>query len=407
MPTLSDKTILILSPQSWGTMFISKHHYALELARMGNKVYFLNPPEYGSTRTGAATSPPTGPGTSPLTGPDGNTRKPSGIRIAPSGIHENLMLISHRLWFPYLLKFHAMPLFHAGMRLQWKRILKKIGRPIDIVWSFDLGNLCPLTFFGRDTFKIFHPVDEPSGPQAIAAAKGSDIIFSVTREILDKYKAYPAPKHFINHGISPEFLRTNGPGRIQGDPVRVGMAGNLLRSDIDRPTWLEMVRANPGVIFECWGSYGGVQSNMGGGGDNETHAFITALQALPNLILHGAVPAAELATGFSRMDAFLICYDIKKDQSGGTNYHKIMEYLSTGKVIVSNNVTTYKDMPVLMQMTAERDNNDRLPGLFRTVIGDLPTHNDPARQRERIEFARDNAYSRQLERIGQLIKDRK
>ncbi|MDP4148455.1 MAG: hypothetical protein Q8927_02785 [Bacteroidota bacterium] len=393
MPTLSDKTILILSPQSWGTMFLSKHHYALELARMGNKVYFLNPPDYGPARSNNGPASP-------------------AIRIGPSGIHGNLMLISHRLWFPYLLKFHAMPLFHAGMRLQMKRVLKKIGRPIDIVWSFDLGNLCPLTWFGPPIYKIFHPVDEPSGPQAIAAAKGADIIFSVTREILEKYKAYPAPKHFINHGISPEFLPTGGfpvdsPHAVRGEPFRVGMAGNLLRSDLDRPTLIDIVATNPAVIFECWGSYTGGQSNIGGGGDKETHAFIAALQALPNVILHGAVPAAELAKGFSRMDAFLICYDIKKDQSGGTNYHKIMEYLSTGKVIISNNVTTYKDMPVLMQMTAERDNNDRLPALFRQVIENLSTYNDPARQRERIEFACGNAYSRQVERIAQLIKDRK
>ncbi len=38
------KTILLISPESWGKSFVSKHHYAVELAKKGNIVYFLNPP---------------------------------------------------------------------------------------------------------------------------------------------------------------------------------------------------------------------------------------------------------------------------------------------------------------------------------------------------------------------------
>jgi hypothetical protein len=44
MTVLKNKTILVISPNNWGTMHISKHHYAIELARLGNSVYFLNPP---------------------------------------------------------------------------------------------------------------------------------------------------------------------------------------------------------------------------------------------------------------------------------------------------------------------------------------------------------------------------
>ena len=41
---LTNKKILIISPQFWGKMLISKHHYAVELANRGNEVFFLNPP---------------------------------------------------------------------------------------------------------------------------------------------------------------------------------------------------------------------------------------------------------------------------------------------------------------------------------------------------------------------------
>jgi len=379
MLTLDNKTILILSPQNWGKMFLSKHHYAIELARRGNRVYFLDPPETGSTEL------------------------PSSVVIAPVDGLDNLFLVRHKLWFPYNLKFHVLPVFHAGMKWHVRSILKAIGRPIDIIWSFDLGNLYPLRFFRKVPLKVFHPVDEPLNKVAIDAAEGADLIFSVTREILEKYEAFKAPRIFINHGVTEDFLLPASSGYSVGKPVRVGLSGNLVRPDIDRPTLLQIISENPEVIFECWGSYSFNQSNIGGSDDRGTVDFITSLQSRPNVVLHGAVSTKTLAQQIRLMDAFLICYDINKDQSKGTNYHKIMEYLSTGKVIISNNVTTYKDMPALLQMTEERDNNHKLPQLFRAVIGDLAAHNSESCRQARIAFARDNLYCKQLERIAQSI----
>lgn len=379
MPELNNRTILVLSPQSWGKMFVSKHHYAIGLARRGNRVYFLDPPEQGATDLQEAVS------------------------ITPSDISENLFLVRHKLWFPYKLKFHAMPLFHMGMRIQLKRILRAIGQPVDLVWSFDLGNLAPLYFFDKSVYKVFHPVDEPLQPIAIEAARGADMIFSVTREILERYRDFPAPKHFVNHGVSDEFLASAGPAR-PGGPIRVGLSGNLLRGDLDRPVLLQVVKENSGVVFECWGSYSNNQSNIGSNADPATAVFIAELQAQPNVVLHGAVPVAKLAESMRRMDAFLICYDIEKDQSKGTNYHKIMEYLSTGKVVISNNVTTYRDLPGLIEMTTEREHNQALPALFKKVIGSLAKYNAPDRQQARISFALDNSYSKQVERISRLLE---
>src|SRR5690606_833073 len=39
-----DKNVLIISPEPWDHIFVSKHHYAIHLAQRGNKVFFLNPP---------------------------------------------------------------------------------------------------------------------------------------------------------------------------------------------------------------------------------------------------------------------------------------------------------------------------------------------------------------------------
>ena len=37
--------VLLISPQHWGTMRVTKHHYAIELAKLGHEVFFLEPTE--------------------------------------------------------------------------------------------------------------------------------------------------------------------------------------------------------------------------------------------------------------------------------------------------------------------------------------------------------------------------
>ncbi len=368
-----------MSPQSWGKMFVSKHHYAIELARQGNVVYFLNPPDEG--KTGSRT-----------------------VIIEPSGVHENLFFIQHRLWFPYNIKFHFISLFHILMKPHVKHIARQIGRPIDIVWSFDLGNMYPFSFFPEGSFKIFHPVDEPTNQTAINSAIGAQVIFSVTREILAKFHQFRVPKYFINHGVADYFLQPFSPKKInQNHRIHVGVSGNLLREDIDRTIFLQIIRENPDIVFECWGSYQLKQSNIGGMDDEPARNFINSLRQQPNVILHGVLDAVNLAKELGRMDAFLICYNINKDQSKGTNYHKVMEYISTGKVIISNNITTYSDKPYLIQMVPDRDHNKALPELFSKVIRNLPLYNKEEWQRARIAFATENFYAIQIQKIGELI----
>jgi hypothetical protein len=373
VPDLKNKTILILSPQAWGKMFLAKHHYALELAKRGNKVYFLNPPDQESTRFRDAVD---------VKQIDGN----------------QLFLIEHQLFFPYWLKFKAFQVFQSLMKFQIQKILGKIGQ-VDIVWSFDIGHLYPFKFFPSQAYKIYHPVDEPESVQSINAASGANIIFSVTKEILEKYKSFKVGKHLVNHGVSLEFLsQAQTRDRQMGSTTYVGLTGNFLRKDIDRGTLLLILRENSNVIFNFWGTYE-TGSNIGSAPTKEAKLFIDLLKKCPNVIFHGQVDPRNLAREIQQMDSFLICYDIQLDHSKGTNYHKIIEFLSTGKVVVSNNVTAYTDRPNLVQMPRSRENNKELPALFKNVIRELKMLNLPALQLERKMYARDNSYEKQIERI--------
>jgi hypothetical protein len=377
---LRNKTVLLISPQNWGKMFLSKHHYAIELARRGNIVYFLNPPD------------------------EKYTERPEKISIEPSGAHKNLYLIYHRTSFPYKIKFYSMPLFHVLIKRHVKKILRLINKPIDIVWSFDIGYLLPFFLFPKSAYKLFHPMDEPQNQHSIYSARGAQIIFSVTQEILDKYSGFKVPKYLINHGVAEYFIIPAQTKAESNHSIHVGFSGNLMRLDIDREIFLHIISENPTIIFECWGSYQMKQSNIGGQENEEVNKFIQSLQAMKNVVLHGVVDAMALAKELNRMDAFLICYDIKKDHSKGTNYHKIMEYLSTGKVIISNNVTTYKNKTDLLQMTSERESNLQLPHLFKQVVNNLNYYNNSVLQQKRIAFAKENTYQKQVDRIEKLIQ---
>ncbi len=374
---LKNKTIFIISQQGWSDgIYISKHHYAIELAKKGNKVYFMGGP-------------------SPQ-----NFIKLGRIKMLKTGF-ENLTLIEHELFYPLFIKFKLPWLHHILVTKHINNILRKTGAKPDIIWSFDLSNTMPLSAFPQNAFKLFMPVDEPSDPVAFKAAKSAQVIFSVTDEIIDKYKNFSVPKFCINHGVADFFINDYPDESINNPPV-VGLSGNFLRPDIDRPILLEILQSNPAIHFNFFGK---IEDKLEQ--DEEVISFIQKIKQLTNVTLHGSLSPGDLAKKLKEVDAFLICYDINKDQSRGTNYHKLMEYLATGKVTITNNVTTYKDHPELVVMNDSRENNVCLPELFQKVINKLEYYNSMELQQRRIRFAEKFRYSTQLKKIERLLSQSK
>jgi glycosyltransferase involved in cell wall biosynthesis len=377
---LRNKVILIVAQEDWGNMFLSKHHYAYELSKRGNQVFFLNGPEQR------------------------NRLRPGEIKITASGT-PGISLVEHRFFYPYLIKFHAKWLHEILVRWHIHRILKSIGTRVDIVWSFDISDTMPLRQFPAGIPRIFMPVDEPLNEAAITSARGADYIFSVTTEILDKYRSFNIPGRCLNHGVADVFLSAEPKQKSKDSDVHVGMSGNMLRQDIDHDTVLKIMQLHPEVTFHIWGTISAENSNLIASHMVETAsaAFIRQLHSMSNVRLHGPLHFTQLAREIKSMDAFLICYDPLKDQSKGTNYHKILEYLATGKVVVANNVTAYKDQPGLVQMSKSRKNNLDLPELFHQVITNLHQFNSAELQDSRRSFAAAHTYSQQVTNIESFL----
>ena len=110
-----------------------------------------------------------------------------------------------------------------------------------------------------------------------------------------------------------------------------------------------------------------------------------------------------LPKGSKEWYVLLICYAVADDPNRGCNSHKILEYLSTGRVIVSNHVPDYAGRPDLIRMVPTTDNAP-LALLFGETIRDVRMLNEPTFQAIRISHALCNTYAKQLDRIEQLIQ---
>lgn len=359
---LKNKTILLVSPERWGVNFLSKHHYACELAKRGNKVFFLNPPSSGT----------------------------KGVTVTTTS-HQNIAVIDYSPGVIGLNRLVRFPgLFNFFSRFKIRRILKKIKTP-DVVWSFDPYRFQNLRLFGAK-LNIFHPVDIFRSDIDILCAKSADIIFSVAKPILDRYQAISKPAFLINHGVASAYLLTS-PAPKQDAIIRCGYVGNLLSTFIHHENLFSIVSQNPDIEFHFIGPS---KANNLGSLNNPSNP-IHRLSQYPNTRFYGEMETADLARVIQTFDLFLICYDAETAGKGTSNSHKILEYLSTGKVVVSSRISTYdstsEGLFEMVQSSAE------LPKRFKDVVVRLSSFNTPELLLRRKQFARDNGYDKQLDRI--------
>ncbi|TRX50225.1 glycosyltransferase family 4 protein [Fulvivirga sp. M361] len=365
---------MLISPQPWGVLHLSKHHYAIELAKAGNTVYFVAPPDNGA----------------------------KSFTLNRIEGYNGLFEVRHKLDFKSSLRFRFRWIYDLYMKRHVGRLINWLGFIPDVTWCFDPNTYSNLKWF-RAPLKIYHPVDPIVRADQIKPAYSADIVFSVSQKILSAFKYVKVPQYFINHGLSKPFEEQalkklkNKNQYIPGKPVKVGYVGNLLRDVIDRKIVIRIIENNPQARFYFWGPFKAVQSNIDGTNDQDTTAFITMLHSLQNVVLYGPKSPEELAIEIQDMDIFFFTYKLIDGLSDRSNSHKILEYLSTGKGVFSCNIESYKDLD-LLHMTSESA-DAQLPEKIGNGIEDLSVINSPQRMKDRIEYALENTYCKQINRI--------
>ncbi|MDF2187068.1 hypothetical protein [Paraflavitalea sp. CAU 1676] len=378
--TFSNKVIYLLSPERWGAMRISKHHYAIELAERGNTVYFIEPPDLSHT----------------------------GITVSPSGEHDSLFIVKYKPLYRGK-RFLPTVVYRWLLQVQIRSLERAIGRQPNVVWCFDPYRFLNLKWF-RASVTIFFAADLFSHAELPEEALTADICLGVSDTIVETLKRGARNVHFVNHGLNRFFVQAattqleqlaKAPEGAQ-KPITAGYVGNLLMEAPDRERMRQVITAHPDVRFVFWGQYekGG---NIGSFEHEGVTSFVKFLKAQPNVVLRGAVHPSVLSEECRQADVFWICWQLNLNKMwDGSNSHKILEYLSTGKPVVSHYMSTYKGTG-LIDMLASKDNQD-FAALFAQVINRVKTGEQIDKQRERIQFSISNAYQSHISNIESLVQ---
>jgi glycosyltransferase involved in cell wall biosynthesis len=354
------KNFLVISPEPWTHVFVSKHHYAIELAKRGNSVFFLNPP----SSEGKAS-------------------------ITPSQ-YDNVFVVDYSVnvrgqrFLPGFLR-------RSIDRKVYNSIQQEAGVKFNVIWNFENSRFYDLRFAPRDVTKIYHQVDLNQNFHPQLAARTADICFCTTDLILSDLKRENARSYKIHHGVSQnafiEKPRSTEDVVENAKTITALYVGSLDMPYIDLDVAENIVKMFPSVDFFFVGPY------------QEEGDFFQRMQQHSNCFFKGRVKSEELKDYTIQSDILLVFYKERyhKDQA---NPHKLMEYLASGKVVVATYTGEYEDTDGLLIMSRK---NEDLPRLFQYAIDHLQELNSCEQRQKRVNYAREHTYDKQLDKIENFI----
>jgi hypothetical protein len=381
---------MIISPNPWGQMLISKHNYAIELGKRGFKVFFVNAPNENP-----------------------NTKYYSINKIND---YENLWLIDINLIRNRLINFlrfrlRITQILDYYLLFLIRRICKHHNLYFDQVWNFD-PNLHGF-FYNYPAFKkLFFIADQISSSTHLRAAKKADGVISVASEILNHFRKVNKNCLLINHGINSNYqtFAENNLGALQNSKdgnynlkrIQVGYIGNLMIKSLYSQGLLQIISNHPEIDFHFWGADSKINNNVFGGSTNDIDETIEYIKkTFANTFFYGVQKPEFIIQAISNIDAFIYINSSELDINGGANSHKILEYLSTGKVIISTYLSFYSNKN-LFPMT-EKYKEEEFSKLFSDCIEKIQQLNSIEKQKQRIEFALSNSYQSNINAIFNFI----
>ena len=354
------QNILLISPEPWNHIFVSKHHYATHLAALGNKVHFLNPP--------------------------GRTK-----RIEDTN-YSNVYSIQYH-GFPRGLRFFPGFIQRNYIRKVYAELEKLCEVNFDIIWSFDNSVFYNFSALPKEILKISHIVDLNQDFQTKKAASTADICFCTSDFIQKKMFQFNSKVFKINHGYN--IPDNSLPKKLKGS-IKVGYVGSLHIPYLDWGVTLKIVEQNPEVDFYFIGPLKTAKL------DSIILNIIKRLKDKDHVHFIGLISAFDIPNYLAAMDILLIIYKAEEFREQLASPHKMMDYLGSGKIIVSSYTDEYADKNHLLLMA---NKNKELPSLFQQAVLNIRELNNNVNRAKRILFAYDNTYGKQVEKIERLITE--
>ena len=356
------KRILIVSPEAWGAVRLSKHHYASKLKDHGAQVFFLGP----------------------------DSTKENEIRILSESEAQPVLLFRP----PPLRGIRFLPqAVRAWLEArQMRRLASVAGGPFDLLWNFDLYRFRWITDRTYARTRIVHAMDLRNPAHFPGPARRADLVIVVSATMAKVLVEQQHKVLRISHGWLPRERRAvTLPAFKEG--IRVGYLGNLAMPVIDWSGILKIASDHSIVQIHLIGPLHGTF-----GEDTHMDPTVEArLRALPNVHLTGPVPFNEVPKWLEAMDILLIAYDPEHADRNVGHPHKLLEYLASGKVVLSNYLEDQADLEGLVVMAPQ---GRRITPLFDQVLRELEDLNTPGLQAKRKAYAMANSYDRKVAQVA-------
>jgi len=348
---LSGKKILLISPEPWDHIFVSKHHYAIHLAASGNSVYFLNPPTKSN-------------------------------RVSETK-YKNLFCIDYRGFISGLRFLPRFIQMFFTLR-EFKKIELRAGVSFNIVWSFDNSVFFDFAALPNRILSISHIMDLNQNFQTKKAAQTATVCFGVIPEIVARLKLYNSNSYLIRHGVSINHLNSCDSKLPGNGKLKALYIGNLSMPFIDWDLLTKAITLFDFVDFIFMGS--------------KSHS-LNKLKVYSNVFFVDRVPAEELPNYFRVADILLLAYN-RDYYTNHASPHKLMEYFLSGKPVVGSFTPEYEAYPDLIYMGKT---HEEWLNQLDEIVNNIEVYTKESLVSFRTSFALSNTYEKQIARIQNII----
>lgn len=355
---LINKNILLISPEPWDHIFVSKHHYATHLANRGNKVFFLGPPsnKYSINKT----------------------------------VFKNLWHLDYK-GFPKGLRFYPRFLQKRFIRVVFLKLQKVADLKFDLIWSFDNSVFFDFSALSELTYKISHIVDLNQDFQTAKAANTANLCIGVIPQIVKRLKQYNRNTILVSHGfaVTKETHSKTLPGK---NKIKALYAGNMAMPYIDWDILFESIKHSGEIDFIFLGS------NL-----LAAKKKLAQLTSAENVFFLEPVPATELPSYLISSDILILAYT----QEYFSNYaspHKMLQYLASGKIILSSSIRQYSQL-AKYGLIFIANNSQEFVDSLQTISKNIDKHNSNSNMEKRRKYVIGETYDDKIDLIESLLND--
>ncbi len=365
---LTGQTIFILSNEPWGDIWYSKQNYAYELSKT-NTVFFINPPKKW------------------------NSRNVFYNPIKTFKYSDSLYILNYQNFLPII--NNVFNIFNNYLVTKYLLHFFKKKKITDFIfWSFD-----PIRLYNPRLFNpklaIYHCVDlfffKFIGEKIIC--ENSDLIIGNSPILLNEYKSFNKPLHYIPHGISEDEFNISKDEQKNNDLSieNYGIYIGVIDERLDYRLIEKVVQQYPNIDFVFVGPKRYNKDNLVARNIFENNIYKNVHAVGPKHFKKLKVYISKAKFCISFMD---------KNYPGNTiAHHKTMIYLAHGKPIFGYKFSEYTQLEEIMYMGLTHEETiEQLQHFLENGESSLLSE-------KRIMFAKKFTFKQLISSINSILKN--